>query len=101
MKSTNLAAPSHAARAGDDAGRAGLENPAVFGGDPAEHEYGDQRVRRGLQPAACTEPAGRAAGAANARCPGPAADVTRGGGRPPAAASFGFFARVRTRSYRS
>ena len=101
IKSTNLAAPSHAARAGDDAGRAGLENPAVFGGDPAEHEYGDQRVRRGLQPAACTEPAGRAAGAANARCPGPAADVARGGGRPPAAASFGFFARVRTRSYRS
>ena len=101
MKSTNLAAPSHAARAGDDAGRARLENPAVFGGDPAEHEYGDQRVRRGLQPAACTEPAGRAAGAANARCPGPAADAARGGGRPPAAASFGFFARVRTRSYRS
>ena len=91
ITSTNFAAPSHAARAGDDAGRAGLENPAVFGGDPAEHEYGDQRVRRGLQPAACTEPAGRAAGAANARCPGPAADVARGGWAPPRCRVLWFF----------
>jgi len=94
IKSTNFAAPSHAARAGDDAGRAGLENPAVFGGDPAEHEYGDQRVRRGLQPAACTEPAGRAAGAANARCPGPAADVARGGWAPPRCRVLWFFFRA-------
>jgi len=58
-------------------------------GDPAEHEYGDQRVRRhcgrGLQPAACADPAGRVAGAASACCPasGPAADVARGGWAPP------------------